>query len=169
MRMYNRIGTVIDKDQLENFKNRSTYLFEIIANILDCNRAKFFCFRVLSSMAGKTNNDLTLSYVIQIQKEEIVSQFNDFVWSKVQRQMGRPSESVTDYVKESTDKIYQWEIELAKDISEQKRVRLRNNISAQKSRMAAKLKSAKDASMMRFTGYQSNFKLLVNMMSKVIC
>ena len=83
--------------------------------------------------------------------------------------MGRPSESVTDYVKESTDKIYQWEIELAQNISEQKRVRLRNNISAQKSRMAAKLKSAKDASMMSFTGYQSNFKLLVNMTSKVIC
>ena len=48
-------------------------------------------------------------------------------------------------------------------------MQIKNNISAIKSRIGYRLRNKKDAKEKRFAGYQSNFKLLVNMLSKIDC
>ena len=62
--------------------------------------------------------------------DELICYFDHFVWNKVWENMGRPSASVVDYVKESNEKIEHWEMELLTIKDETERSKVRNRISA---------------------------------------
>ena len=81
--------------------------------------------------------------------------------------MGRPTSELNEYIEDSRQKIAVWEAELSKQTSENEKTKIKNKISAQRSRMNSRMKY--DRGMKKIAGYQSNFSKLSKILAEVNC
>lgn len=81
--------------------------------------------------------------------------------------MGRPTSEINEYIDDSKQKIAAWLEEINLQTSENEKTKIKNKISAQRSRMNSKMKQ--DTSMKRIAGYQSNFSKLSKILAEVNC
>ena len=88
----------------------------------------------------------------------LVGLLEKFVWSMSCHKMGRPVSSKEKYVSDSEDRISAWELELAnKNLDKDESSKLRNRISALKSRVRRKLE-VKDDNQVILNASQTNLK-----------
>ena len=91
----------------------------------------------------------------------------DYVWSETRMgRLGRPNSTVDDYFLDSEAKIAMWRAEQARTNSAYARAKLKNKISALRSRM--KLKISKDEQRnQNLACYQSNFRMIIKSLLEV--
>lgn len=108
--MFARIRQEVNHDQLSTFKENIQKLFLIIARELDSPEATKFRDKILSKITRRGERKSLFNFESNSTVQLLVNHFDRFVWTDVWENMGRPSSTIDDYIKESKAKIAEWSL-----------------------------------------------------------
>ena len=98
------------------------------------------------------------------------------MWNEPRDNMGRPGATVDDYLEVANERIRDWQSQLDKSKDpivekhdNESQLRLKNKISALRSRMNLKLISGTKDAAKKLAGYQTNFNRLIKYFVQVRC